>query len=309
MRVLFWGTPLFSIPSLDGLHGSTEHELISVVTQPDKPRGRGMRTSPSPVKERAIEISVGVLQPASTKDEDFIARVKSLEPDISVVVAYGKILHREILDVPHHGSVCIHPSFLPKYRGAAPIQRAIMDGAKTTGVTLFQMDEGMDTGPIILRKSVSISDDDTLDSLSEKLSLESRDLLLEGLSLISKGEAKAVPQEEEASVAPRISKEEALIDWGSEAQMIERRIRAFNSKPGAYTIIGGKTLKIYRAGLAPEEHDAEPGTVVRVLDDRVVVATGSGWLALFELQLEGKKRMDVASYLRGRKIEVGTKLG
>jgi methionyl-tRNA formyltransferase len=309
MRVLFWGTPLFSIPSLDILHESDEHEVISVVSQPDKPRGRGQKTSASPVKERSLEFSIPVIQPGSTKDESFLEHIRSLEPDINAVVAYGKILHKQALEIPGFGSVCLHPSLLPEYRGAAPIQRAIMDGITETGVTIFQMDEGMDTGPVILQRSVSMGDEDNLDTLSYKLSIVCAEVLLEGLSLMSRGEAIIIPQSDGATLARKVSKEEAKINWGDAAQAIERLIRALSSKPGAYTTVGGQTLKIYRAAALPEEHTAESGTVVKVLSDAIVVATGRGWLSLSELQLEGKKRMDAASFLRGKRMEIGTQLG
>jgi methionyl-tRNA formyltransferase len=309
MRVLFWGTPLFAIPSLDALHSSPDHTIVAVVSQPDKPSGRGMKTSASPVKQRAVALSLPILQPKSTKDELFLEMIRSLAPDLSVVAAYGKILHRNALEVPRAGSVCLHPSLLPRYRGAAPIPRAIMDGATETGVTLFQMDEGLDTGPLILQRPLPIRGDDTLDSLEEKLSLVSAKFLMEGLTLISRGEAKLVPQEGEATFAPKLAKEEAWIDWSEEALPIERKIRAMDSRPGATTLLHGKVLKVYRARLLTEDAAAAPGTVVRLLPDAIVVAAGSGAIALTEIQLEGKKRMDASSFLRGKKLEVGTQLG
>lgn len=325
MRVLFWGTPLFSIPSLEALHGSPDHTIVAVVCQPDKPRGRGMRTSPTPMKERALSFSLPVLQPKSTKEETFLEAIRSLAPDVSCVVAYGRILSREALGVPRLGSVCIHPSLLPRFRGAAPIQRAILEGAAETGVTLFQMDEGMDTGPLICQRSVPIEEGDTLDSLEGKLSLVSAEILLEGLSLISSGKAAPVPQAGEATLAPKLAKDEAWIDWSEDAASIERKIRAMNSRPGAATRLAGKVLKVYRARilgeLAPDrgprievrgrpgQAPDLPGTVVDILPDAILVATGKGTIALTEVQLEGKRRMDASSFLRGKRLEVGTKLG
>jgi len=309
MRILFWGTPGFSIPSLDMLCTLDEHEVVAVVSQPDKPRGRGRRTVETPVKKRCLELGLQILQPVKTRDESFLESVEALEPDISAIVAYGKILHREILDLPPSGSVCLHPSLLPLYRGAAPIQRTIMDGCTETGVTLFQIDEGMDTGPILLVRHVPMDEQDTLDSLSARLSEVCAEILVEGLSLISSGEAKPQPQRGNATLAPKVSKEEARIQWEHDAPAIARRVRALCSKPGASTIFDGRTLKIYRAAPVTEEYSAEPGTVVRTPSDSIVVATGRGWLALTELQLEGKNRMSASSFQRGKRMEVGTGLG
>jgi len=309
MRVLFWGTPRFSIPSLDKLCSSDDHEVVAVISQPDKPQGRGRKTFPTPVRARCLELGLTLFQPLKTRDESFLESIRALQPDISVIVAYGKILHSEVLNLPRSGSVCLHPSLLPLYRGAAPIQRAIMDGCSETGVTLFQMDEGMDTGPIILSVHVPVDEQETLDSLSDTLAGVCSEVLLEGLSLLSSGEAEPEPQRGVATLAPKVSKEEARIRWDQDASTIARRIRALCSKPGAYTIFNGGTLKIYRAVPVTELHSAVPGTVVDTPPDSIVVSTGQGWLALTELQLEGKKRMDAASFQRGKRIEVGTRLG
>jgi len=307
MRVLFWGTPRFSIPSLDRLHNSDEHLVISVITQPDKPRGRGRNTSPSPAKVRSLDLSLPVLQPVSTKNESFVEQIHSLEPDVSVVVAYGRLLHRQILDIPKHGSLCLHPSLLPLYRGAAPIQRALMDGVKETGVSLFLMDEGMDTGPVLLERTLPVDSSDTLDTLSARLSLECADVLLDGLELVAGGEAEFQAQVGSATIARKVSQEDARIDWDADAQSIERLTRALDSKPGAYTSLGGRMLKIYRARLMSGEYSALPGTVVEILPDAIVIATGSSLLAIEELQVQGRKRMDAASFLRGNRIELGTR--
>ncbi len=309
MRVLFWGTPPFAIPALNRLHEHDDHIVVVVVTQPDKPRGRGRKPLPTVVKKRAERLSLPVLQPTTTRDESFVEEIRALAPDVSVVAAYGKILHPEALEIPRHGSYCLHPSLLPKYRGAAPIQRSLMDGVRETGVTLFRMDEGMDTGPLLLQKPARIEDNETLDSLTERLALESADLLIEGLDLLESGEAELTPQPPGATVAPKITKDEARIDWTGDAEEIERKIRALCSKPGASTLLDGRVLKIYGARVLSAGDDADPGTVVRAETGQLVVAAGRDRLSLTELQLEGKKRMDVESFLRGKKIPVGTRLG
>ena len=305
MRVIFMGTPDFSVPVLQGLIESPEHQVTAVVTQPDKPRGRSGKLVFTPVKETAVAAGIPVYTPERVKDPAFIEELKRIPCNVIVVVAFGQILPREVLDYPRYGCINIHASLLPRWRGAAPMQWAILAGDKKTGLTAMQMNEGLDTGDMLLKKEVDIEPDETGESLHDKLAALGSGLLLETLSLAEAGRLEPVPQEGESTYASMLKKDMGRADWSQDAEKIERYIRGLNSWPGVFTGLRGKKLKLWRAAVSPEETGEEPGTIVDVAKDGFTVQTGKGCLTLLEVQLEGKKRMDAASFLRGVSVEKG----
>ena len=306
MRVIFMGTPDFSAPALERLH--KEHEVIAVVTQPDKPRGRSGRLMPCPVKEKALELGLKVLQPESAREETFAEELKELAPDVIVVIAYGQILPAEILDLPEYGCVNVHASLLPKYRGAAPIQWAVINGDEFTGVTTMLMNEGLDTGDILLKKEVKIEEKETGGSLFEKLSGVGADLMIDTLLALEKGEITPEPQnEEDASKVGLLNKAMGELDFSRDAAELERLIRGLDPWPGAYTFFRGKKLSLWEADVA--EGNAEAGVVKEVGRDHIDVGCGSGILRITRLQAEGKKQMSARDFLNGIKVEAGERLG
>lgn len=341
MKIIFMGTPDFAVGALDALV-KAGHEVTAVVTQPDKPKGRGKEMQAPPVKEYALRHGIEVLQPVKIREPGAVKQLSSYDADIYVVAAFGQILTQEILDMPRFGSVNIHASLLPKYRGAAPIQRAILEGETVTGVTIQQMNAGIDTGEILSKVRVDISPEDTGDSLFEKLMRAGAKLIVETLPRIEAGEIRPETQDEtQATYAKRLSKELGEIDWSGTAQEIERKIRAFTSWPGAYTTLFGKTLKVWSARIADAETESmtcvesmpsaestlsmegmpsaegagadrsggRPGSVSAVTREEITVNCGQGRLALREVQLSGKKRMPVKDFLLGVKIKPGDTLG
>ena len=301
------GTPEFAVPSLSALIGAG-HEIAAVVTQPDRPSGRGKVLTPPPVKTAAEAAGIPVLQPAKIRTEEFFTKLLSYSPDLICVTAYGRILPKSILDLPRHGCVNAHASLLPKYRGAAPINWAIVKGESVTGVTTMLMDEGMDTGDMLLKREVSIEDDDTGETLSRKLSIVGGELLVETLALLEEGRLSPEKQDESlATYAPIIKKEDGLIDWSLPARDIRNLVRGMLPWPGAYTSLGGKMLKIFRA--AVWEGEGRPGEVIKSGGGILRVATGEGALDVLELQIEGGKRLETAAFLAGRKIPEGAILG
>ena len=301
------GTPEFAVPSLSALIGAG-HEIAAVVTQPDRPSGRGKVLTPPPVKTAAEAAGIPVLQPAKIRTEEFFAELSSYSPDLICVTAYGRILPKSILDLPRHRCVNAHASLLPKYRGAAPINWAIVRGESVTGVTTMLMDEGMDTGDMLLRREVAIKDDDTGETLSRKLSTVGGELLVETLALLEEGKLSPEKQDESlATYAPIIKKEDGLIDWSLPARDIRNLVRGMLPWPGAYTSLGGKMLKIFRAALS--EGEGQPGEVIKSGSGILRVATGKGALDVLELQIEGGKRLETAAFLVGRKIPEGAILG
>jgi methionyl-tRNA formyltransferase len=305
------GTPDFAVLSLDALL-SSKHEIVAVVTQPDRPKGRHLHLQPSPVKVFAQEKNLPILQPSNLNDEIFKASISSLNPKAIIVVAYGKIIPKWILSLPPYGCINVHASLLPKYRGAAPIQRAIMDGCSEAGITTMLLDEGMDTGDILLQSKVQIESAETSGDLAKKLSKEGAKLLLETLNGLAERRITPRKQEEnKASYAPKIEKEEALIDWSRPALKLRNLIRALNPAPGAYTYFKGERLKVWEAKISEETDSSEssPGTVVGFESNGIIVATGTQPLVLTMLQPENKKRMTASEFLRGHKIEIGEKLG
>ncbi|RUM87809.1 MAG: methionyl-tRNA formyltransferase [Thermodesulfatator sp.] len=307
-RVVFMGTPEFAVPALRALLES--ERVLAVVTQPDRPRGRGRRLRPSPVKEVALAAGLPVLEPERLKDPEFFKRLQELSPDLIVVAAYGKLLPREVLELPPHGCWNIHASLLPKYRGADPIRWAILEGETETGITLMLMDEGLDTGPILLQKRTPIGEGETGGELYERLSRMGAEALLEALALHKEGRLKPHPQPEEgASYAPPFKKEDARLDFHRPAQEVARRIRAFDPRPGAYTFLEGQVFKLFRPRVLQRESPEPPGTVLGVEEGQLLIACREGVLAVSEVQLAGKRRMSVSDFLKGHAIFPKTRLG
>ena len=309
MRIVFMGTPDFAVGALEALV-EAGHEVAAVVTQPDKPKGRGKEMQQTPVKVCALKHNIEVFQPAKIRTPEAVEVLRGYSADLFVVAAFGQILSKEILDMPKFGCVNIHASLLPKYRGAAPIQWAILDGEKETGVTIMQMNEGLDTGDMLTKVIVPIEDNDPGESLFDKLAEAGAKLLVETIPQIEAGTLTPEPQEDSLSTyAKMIKKEMGLIDWEKEAVVLERLVRGMNSWPSAYTHFNGKTLKIWEAAVETSESAAEPGTVVEITKNSIKVQTGQDLLVLKQIQLEGKKRMDVAAFLLGYKVETGIVLG
>ncbi len=318
MKIVFMGTPDFSVGALEALI-EAGHEITAVVTQPDKPKGRGKEMQFPPVKECALKHGIEVFQPIKIKTPESVEILKTYEADLFVVAAFGQILSQEILDMPKYGCINIHASLLPKYRGAAPIQWAILDGEPYTGVTIMQMNAGMDTGDILTTVQVPITPEETGDSLFDKLCVAGAKLCVETIPLIEQGKVTPCPQDEEkATYAGKISKALGKIDWSESAEVIERKVRGLNSWPSAYTSYNGKQLKLWKAvveqtsmaTIAESAGEApQPGMVTDVTKESFTVQTGDGALTVSEVQLEGKKRMLVKDFLLGYRMTVGEMLG
>ncbi|MBM7855740.1 methionyl-tRNA formyltransferase [Desulfohalotomaculum tongense] len=309
MRIVYMGTPDFAVPCLEKIM-EQKHHLLAVITQPDRPKGRGKKLQPPPVKVVAESYNLPVYQPEKIKTAQFLQTLKELNPELIVVVAYGKILPKEILDLPPLGCVNVHASLLPKYRGAAPIHWAVINGEKETGVTTMYMNEGMDTGDMILSKSIPIDDDDTVGEVHDRLAALGAEVLGETLTLIASGSAPRVPQDHsQATYAPILKREHELINWNRSAREIKNQIRGMNPWPGTYTKLEGRVLKIWRAEIVAGSSKEKPGTVISSTNDQLVVQTGAGCLSITELQLQGSKRLGICDFLRGRKVPPGTVLG
>lgn len=301
------GTPDFSVPTLQSLIDS-KHQVIAVVTQPDKPKGRGNEMSFPPVKEKALQYEIPIFQPVKVREEPFINTLKELNPDAIVVIAFGQIIPKSILDLPKYGCINIHASLLPKLRGAAPIQWAIINGEEETGITTMFMAEGLDTGDMLLKTVVPIEKEETGGSLHDKLSVIGGDLILETLEQLENGTAIRIKQDDKLSnYVGTLNKSLGNIDFSKPAKEIERLIRGLNPWPSAYTFLNGKMLKIWKASVIEKEYTSQTGVVVEVTKDEMIVKTGEGALAFKELQLEGKKRMTTDAFLRGYTIVEGTK--
>lgn len=308
MKVVFMGTPDFSVPTLMALIES-KHEVIGVVTQPDKPRGRGNKVTYSPIKEVAVEHHIPVYQPQKVSEPQFLDIIKELNPDVIVVIAFGQILKKDLLELPPYGCINVHASLLPKYRGAGPIQWAVINGETTTGITTMHMDVGVDTGDMILKDVVTLDKDETGGSLHDKLSQVGAKTLIKTLEALEKNNAPREKQKDaDSTYAPILSKELGHIDWHQGAINIERLVRGLNPWPSAFTYLDGKLLKIWKAEVVKSE-TAVAGSVIEVLGDALIVQTGRDALAIKELQLEGKKRMTAEVFLRGYTVDRGTKLG
>ena len=305
MNFVFMGTPDFAVGILEELI-KAGHKCRMAVTQPDKPKGRGHEMAFPPVKEAAISHGIEVMQPERVSDTECIARLRSLEADVFVVAAFGQILTREILDIPKYGCINVHASLLPKYRGASPIQWAVINGDEVSGVSTMLMSEGLDTGDIIMEKEVVLSPDETGGSLFDKLAREGAELAAETLKALERGTAVYTKQDDAlASYTGKIDKKFGRIDWSKPAVSIERLIRGLDPWPGTFTDLGGKSLKIWKAAVSELDREAEAGAVIYVDKDIFRVQCGRGSLEILKLQLEGKKAMDTASFLRGYKVSVG----
>ena len=309
MRVVFMGTPDFSVPTLEKII-EAGHEVIGVVTQPDKAKGRGKKVLFPPVKETALAHDLPVYQPRRARDPEFIEEMKALNPDVMVVVAFGQILPKAILDIPKYGCINVHASLLPKYRGAAPIQWAVIRGEKVSGVTTMQMDVGLDTGDMLLKKEVLLDEEETGGSLHDKLSTLGGNLLIETLEKIEAGDIHPEKQDDSQAgeYARMLDKNLGRIDFSMPAVEIERLIRGLNPWPSAFTSYNGKTMKLWKAK-ADNCGQGVPGQVIHVDKNSFTVQTGQGTLQILELQMEGKKRMDAGAFLRGCPLETGTILG
>lgn len=309
MRIVYFGTPAFAVPPLRALLDAG-HEIALVVTQPDKPAGRGKRPQESAVKTFARERGLEIAQPDKTRDAAFLERVRALEPDVFAVAAYGKILPAALLEVPRLGPVNVHGSILPHYRGAAPIQRAILAGERSTGVTIMLMNERMDAGDVLAIRELAIEPDDTSATLSARMSELGATALVETLEALERGTVVPRPQrEEDATFAPIVRKEEGEIDWSRPAAEIERAVRAFSPWPGAYTTAGDKIFKIHRAAVRPGSAEAVPGTILETDGDELAIATGDGVLVALEVQLEGRKRLPARDFLAGGGLRGVARLG
>ena len=308
MKIVFMGTPDFAVPPLRALT-EAGYEVAAVVTQPDKPKGRGKTLLPTPVKEEALMHEIPVYQPQKVKNNpEFMDILKEIAPDIIIVAAFGQLIPKEILELPKFGCINIHASLLPKYRGAAPIQQAVIDGEKESGVTIMQMAEGLDTGDMISKIVIPLSPEETGGSLFGKLAQAGAELLIKTLPSIEQGTAEYEKQPEESPTpyAAMITKQMGLMDFNRQACELERLVRGLNPWPSAYTFINGKTLKVWKCKVSMEETEAVPGTVFLTDKEGIHVACGQGVLILTEVQLEGKKRMETEAFLRGYHIENGT---
>lgn len=304
MNIVFMGTPDFARDSLKALV-EAGHNIKLVVTNPDKPKGRGMKMIPSDVKVYAMDKGLEIVQPIKVKKNlEFIQRLKDINPDVICVVAYGKIIPKEILDIPKYGCINVHGSLLPKYRGAAPIQWSVLNGDEETGVTTMFMDEGMDTGDIILKESTKIGDNETTGELWDRLSLIGANLLVKTLEKIQDGSYNREKQSDDFTVAPMLNKEIAKIDWKSQSSLeLKNLARGLNPFMGAYTFLNNKKIKIWKLDIINKRYDAEPGEVV-VSDKKegLIIATIDGAVSVLEIQGENSKRMGIFDYLRGNMI-------
>lgn len=305
MRIIFMGTPDFSVGTLEALV-EAGHEVCLVVTQPDKPKGRGKEMQYTPVKEAALKHGIEVYQPRRIREAECVEKLRQYNADIMVVVAFGQIIPKEILEMVPYGCVNVHASLLPKYRGAAPIQWSIIDGEVVTGVTTMQMDEGLDTGDMLLKTEVPITAEETGESLHDKLAKAGAALCVETLAKLQEGSIVPEKQgESPTAYAKMLDKKLGNIDWTKSAVEIERLVRGLNSWPSAYTYWNKKVVKIWKASVTDENSNEQAGTVVKVEKDGFYVQTGNGLLKVLELQIPGKKRMDAGAFLRGYTIEPG----
>jgi len=309
MKVVYMGTPEFAVPCLEFLINS-EHEVIGVFTQPDKRSGRGQRISLTPVKEKALEHNIPILQPTTLKNDDIINQIKKLNPDLIVVVAYGQILPKGILEIPKYGCINVHASLLPKYRGAGPINWAIINGEKKTGITTMYMDVGLDTGDMLLKEEIEIGDDETAGELHDRLMKLGAGVLDKTINLLETNEIISIPQNHnESSYAPMLTKDLGKIDWTKSAQHIKNLIRGTIPWPSSYTTYNGKIMKIWKSRVIESNKEYDPGKILEVQKDCILVATGKNILAIEEIQFSGKKRMGVKEYLIGNNIEINRNLG
>jgi methionyl-tRNA formyltransferase len=306
-KILFMGTPEFAVPSLEILL-KHDDSVIGVVTQPDRPKGRGKQPAPPPLKIFAEAHQLSVLQPERVRSPEFLELFRRLAPDLVVVVAFGQILPKEMLEQPRLGCINVHPSLLPKYRGAAPLNWTILRGEKKTGVTIMQMDEGMDSGDILLQEETAIGDQETVGELHDRLAVRGAQLLMETIGMIEAGAIRRVPQDHAAATfAPRLKKEDGVIRWDADVRRIVRLIRGLSPAPCAYTFFDGKILRIFQAAEMDTPSPAPPGTL-SISGNELLVSAANGMVSLLDVQLEGKKRMPVREFLRGCRLKPGDRL-
>jgi methionyl-tRNA formyltransferase len=309
LDIVFMGTPEFAVPALQALHDHHFH-VLQVITQPDRAKGRGRQPMAPPVKEKAQALGYPVMQPVSIKGDALYHQLASLRPDLFVVVAFGHILSARLLALPRLGAINVHASLLPKYRGPAPIHRAIIAGESETGVTTMQMDTGLDTGDMLLCQKLDIESNDTAQSLQDRLAVLGATLLIKTLEGLETERITPVAQDHlKATYAPLLKKAEGHIDWGLPAVTLERFVRGMTPWPGAFTFHKDKRLKIYKAAVLPDKPSEPPGTVVKGFPDELRVTTGAGILSIIELQGESGKRLSIKDFLRGFRIDPGTKFG
>ena len=310
MKIVYMGTPEFAVPSLVALNNDKEIEVKAVVTQPDRKSGRGQRVHYSDIKDQALDLNLKIMQSENVNQKDFLNKLKQLEPDFIVVVAFGQKLTPELLAVPKYGCINLHASLLPEYRGSSPIHRAIIDGKKVTGNTTMYMDEGWDDGDIIYQQQVEISENETVGELHDELAEKGAELLLKTLKDVKTGEAPRIPQDDsEATFAYKIDKSLGEIDWNQSAQDIHNLIRGVNPWPGAYTELNDERIKIWKSSLTQQDNsDYQSGTIIKADQDAgILVQTGDGILAIEKLQLPGAKRLKAADFLNGHQLEEKTK--
>jgi methionyl-tRNA formyltransferase len=308
LRIIFFGTPEFAVPSLAALADSGD-DVVAVVSQADKEKGRGRHVAPTPVKALALVRGIEIHQPAKLSESAFDARMRDLAPDLFVVAAFGKILRPRTLSIPRLGCVNVHGSLLPKYRGAAPIQWAVLSGETRTGITIIRMDEGMDTGPMLLSRSLAIGPEETAGELSVRMAALGAECIGEAVRRLKDGTLAETPQDHgDATLAPMLKREDGRIDWTRPARELAWFVRGMHPWPGAHTLHQGTLLKVHRARVAEGSFAVAPGTIAEAAS-RIVVATGDGALELTELQAEGRTRLPAAEFLRGFPLRVGTVLG
>jgi len=305
LKVVFLGTPQFAVPTLDAIAASA-HRVVGVVTQPDRPRGRGQKETDAPVKARARELGVPVLQPVTLKDPAVVAELTALGADIGVVAAYGKILTQAVLDVPRLGMINVHASLLPKYRGAAPIHRSVIDGEARTGVTIMRVVKALDAGAMLATVERPIGPDDASDDVERDLAVLGAALLVQTLDRLAQGQVEEVPQDDSlATYAHRLTKDDGIIDWTKPARAIHNQIRGLHPWPHAYAYVDGQRLILHRSQWAADKVEAAPGTVLVAQGDELRVATGEGTLLVTELQAEGKRVSRTRDFLAGRPLAAG----
>jgi len=308
LRTVFMGTPEFALQTLQGLM-DIGCNLVGVYTQPDRPKGRGKQLAAPPVKHCALERGIPVFQPVRLRQAEAVAELEALAPDLIVVVAYGQILPKSVLDIPAHGCINVHASLLPKYRGAAPINRAILDGETETGITTMYMDVGLDTGDMLVKRTLPIGPDETAGELHDRLALLGREAMEETLARLCAGTLQRTAQDDsQSSYAPMMDKEDGRIDWNRPAEELHNQVRGLDPWPGAFTVLKGEILKLARTRVDPDG-TATPGTILAAGRDGVRIACGRGSLWVRELQLAGRKRLPAADFLRGCPLEPGMTLG
>lgn len=309
LKIVFMGTPDFSVPTLQALHDSS-YAVLAVVTQPDRPKGRGRKLTPPPVKITALEYGYPVLQPETVRTDAFHRRMAGLAPDLYVVVAFGQILPQSLLDIPAIGAINVHASLLPRYRGAAPIQWAIINGDRETGITTMLMDKGMDTGDMLLKKKTAIGPNETAADLHDRLSDMGARTLIRTLEKLQNDTLKRAPQNHEAATyAPMLKKTDGEVDWSKPAEQIERQIRGMTPWPGVYTFSGDMRLKIFKASVLDREISVPPGTILECFPGELRVATGRSALAIHQIQGESGKRLPIDDFMCGCNLPDGTCLG